>query len=148
MKVWVGKAGGQVHPEAERIVRNGFEAGESDERIAELLGVSGITAKRVRLALGLTRGDAPAPPEVSDDELRRLHADELTNAAIAERTGMTVAAVRTRLSRLGLASNRGERRDRLVNVRVTAAQHERLRAMAAEQGTTISSLLLRAVGLE
>jgi len=114
-------------------------AAEDDEAIGAALGVSARTAKRLRHALGLLR--APSPHAlVADATLRALHAEGLTTAAIAERSGLTYRTVQERLSRLGLRAHRAARvqRSATIPVRWTEAEVAAVRQAAEAAGVEVS----------
>lgn len=80
-----------------------FEAVEAqrmapEARRARLAAAEQATTERRAASRG-------RPPEW-EPELRRLHADGLSNAALAEAMGTTPENIRQRLRRLGLSANR------------------------------------------
>lgn len=105
MAIWVDKAGGQVLPAVARRVRSLFGGGATDDEIADALGVSARTAKRVRGVLGLRRAASPSRV-VHDAQIRDLHARGLTYAEISSETGLTHRSVQERAYRMGLRAHR------------------------------------------
>lgn len=73
-------------------------------------------------------------PGVCDDVLRRLHAEGLTDRAIAERIGITPRALGARMRRLGLPANGRTIRPRLEVPRGRTA----VAVDAIRQGTSIA----------